>query len=128
MSTFGKNFLAAVIAKKSTVDLLQGGALAHLFKGSEVPVFDFVMKHTKKHGVPPDISTVLMHTGEELPTSVEPPAYYRELMGKRHIDLEMKKAMLKAQDELKALTPEVALATMAGTCLGLGPGVRTARR
>ena len=117
--SFGKNFLAAVIAKKALSEMLHSGQIAHLFKGTEVALFDFVTKHAKKHGAVPEAATVLAHTGEELPTAGEPPSYYLDLMKKRHVELELKKSMLQAQDQLKALAPEDALATMSKACLDL---------
>ena len=117
--SFGKSFLAAVIAKKSASDLLQGGSIAHLFKGSEIPVFEFVAAHAKKYGAVPDVATVLAHTGDELPTALEPPAYYRDLMAQRHVEYELKIAMKKAEGELKGHVPNEALGTLAKTVLDL---------
>ena len=117
--TFGKNFLSAVIAKNAVTELLHGASIKHLFKGSEVALFEFVLAHVKKYGSVPDVATVLAHTDEELPNAVEPASYYRDLMEQRHVELELKKSMLKAQDELKAHAPKEALGTIAETVMQL---------
>ena len=70
-----------MIAKNAVTELLHGASIEHLFKGSEVELFDFVIAHAKKHGALPALATVLAHTGEELPNAPEPPVLLSRLDG-----------------------------------------------
>jgi replicative DNA helicase len=117
--SFGKHFLSALIAKGATSQLIHGGSIKHLFKGSEIPLFEFVFSHTKKHAALPQPETILAHTGEELPKAVEPDSYYLDLMKKRHVEYELKKSMSASADHLKALKHDEALGTMTESVLDL---------
>ena len=121
MATVGKKFLAAVVAKGTVSELLGHGSIEHLFRGNEIPVWDFVRSFVKEYGAVPKPDTILAHAGEELPEAPEPPGYYIDLMQIRHIEYELKAGMKKAGQQLMpdGEGAEAALATVTGTAMEL---------
>ena len=99
--SIGKNFIAAITAAQSLSDFFTFGPIDHLFKGSEVEVWDFVSEFIKKYGELPKAETIQTHTSVALPETAEPAAYYLDLMRIRHQELCIKAAMKKAQDQLQ---------------------------
>ena len=78
--SFGKLMIAALVSEGSLEAMLKQGAIDHLFKGAEPPVWTFVKDFAKKHGALPSIETIKAHTGEVLPKAIEPASYYVEQM------------------------------------------------
>lgn len=98
--SFGKMFVSAVLAEKSVSSLLQFGAIDHLFKASEEPVYQFVREFVKQYQSLPTPETVELHTGETLIPHTEPSAYYHDLMVARHVEFTLRQGMKKANDLL----------------------------
>lgn len=96
----GKKFISACLATGSVAEFLNFGSISHLFKASEVEVYDFVRDFVKEYAKLPEPETIEAHTGESLPSAEEPAEYYFDLMKLRHTELELKKAMKKASDFL----------------------------
>jgi replicative DNA helicase len=119
--TVGKDFLAAVAAKGTISDILQQGPITHLFTGTEVEVWKFVHEFVKKYGSFPTPETIQAHTSIELPTVSEPPAYYRDLMETRYVEMSLKTAMKTASEALQpgAAGASAALGGMTETILKL---------
>jgi len=120
-NSLGHKAIAALLTSGKLPDLLSVGPVNHLFKGSEEPVWEFVLEHCKKFGQLPKIETVEAHTDDELPTAEEPFAYYLEIMGSRHVEQTLKKTMKDAAGYL-GLTgkdPEKALLVMSEAIMQL---------
>lgn len=98
------SFFAALIAGDDVSVLLEMGKIAHLFRGPEVDLYDFVMGFVKDHHKLPHPDTVEKHTGEELGTAPEPPSYYLDLLKKRHVQFTLK-AGIKEIGEVIASDP-----------------------
>src|SRR5262245_43817965 len=98
--SLGKKFLSAVLAESSVTALLQHGPIEHLFKASEIDVFEFVRGFAKQYHKLPTEETIEAHTGEILVQHTEPAAYYFDLLETRHTELELKKAMKASADLL----------------------------
>lgn len=98
--SFGKQFVSAVLAEKSVSNLLQFGAIDHLFKASEQPIYEFVREFVKKYQALPTPDTVELHTGETLIPHAEPSSYYHDLMVARHVEFQLRKGMKAANDLL----------------------------
>ena len=79
-----------MVAKGTVSELLGHGSIEHLFRGNEIPVWDFVRSFVKEYGAVPKPDTILAHAGEELPEAPEPSGYYLDLMQIRHIEYELK--------------------------------------
>lgn len=101
--SIGRMFVSALASQGTVNEYLGYGPIAHLFKGAEVDVFKFVDQHVKKYGSIPKGETIEAHTKQPLMGHHEPPAYYLDLMGKRHVEIAIKKAM---QDSSNLLLPE----------------------
>lgn len=99
--SFGKDFLAAVLAAKSVSAYVSYGDIAHLFQGTEVDVAKFVAGFVKQHASLPGPDTVELHTGQALAPVAEAASYYFDLMELRHVEREVKKALQAANDKLK---------------------------
>lgn len=92
--------LSAIVADASVSKYLGYGSMAHLFKGSEIAVHEFVHAFIKQYGAIPSADTIKAHTQELLTPHKEPAEYYLDLMQVRHIELTVKQAMQKASDLL----------------------------
>ena len=121
MSTFGKNFLAALSSGGSVGDLIHFGAIDHLFKGNEEPVYAFVKDFVKNYGTIPQLDTIESHTGVALAKPAEPATYYFDLMHVRHTEASLKSSMKKAADALQpgGSGSDAALTILSGTVLEL---------
>jgi replicative DNA helicase len=121
MSTLGKKFLAAVVAKGSVADITATGAIQHLFRGSEIPVWGLVRAFVQQYGKVPEAATILAQLGEELPDAPEPPAYYFDLLQVRHVEYELKAALTKAGQQLApgGEGAEAAYKTVIEVCMDL---------
>jgi replicative DNA helicase len=119
--SLGKLFLSAVIAEKSVASLLQHGAIAHLFKASEEPTYEFVREFVKQYQALPTPDTVELHTGETLIPHSEPSGYYFDLLEMRHIELSLRKGLKAASDLLlpENKDPEEALKKVTETVMAL---------
>jgi replicative DNA helicase len=93
-------FISAVIAEGSVAALLQKGPVDHLFKASEMDVYQFVRAFVKDHQALPTPDTIEAHTGDALVKHSEPSSYYFELLELRHIELTLKQGMKVASDLL----------------------------
>jgi replicative DNA helicase len=101
MTTLGKRFIAALVAESSVVGLLEYGAIDHVFRAGEVPLYEFVSAFARKYHALPQPETIEAHTGEELPDAGEPHGYYFDLLELRHIEHSLKRAMKQASDCLQ---------------------------
>ena len=121
MSTFGKDFLAALSGGGSVGDLIHFGAIDHLFKGNEGAVYEFLKEFVKSHGAIPQLETIAAHTGTELVKPGEPPSYYFDMMQTRHTEIALKAAMKKASDALQpgGSGADAALGLVSEAVLGL---------
>jgi replicative DNA helicase len=121
MTTFGKSFLAALSTSGSVGDLIHFGAIDHLFKGNEEPVYAFVKEFVKGHGAIPQLETIEAHTGVALAKPAEPATYYFDLMQTRHTEATLKASMKKAADALQpgGTGSDAALGIMSGAVLEL---------
>ena len=121
MSTFGRDFLAALSGGGSVGDLIHFGAIDHLFKGNEGAVYEFVKEFVKSHGAIPQLETIAAHTGAELVKPGEPPSYYFDMMQTRHTEIALKAAMKKASDALQpgGSGADAALGLVSEAVLGL---------
>lgn len=100
--TAGRKYIGALLASGDMKALLGAGSIRHLFRTSEVELFDFVVAHAKKHGALPNPQTVQAHTKETVAKAEEPPSYYLEIMRARHIELGLKQGMHASSETLKA--------------------------
>lgn len=107
----GKMFLSAILAEKSVSNLLQFGPLDHLFKATEKETYEFVRDFVKQYQALPSEQTIKAHTGQGLVKHLEPSQYYFDMLQARHVELEVKRAMKKANDLLlpENKDPEAAL-------------------
>ena len=119
--SWGKSFISAVLAEGSVSSLLQFGPIGHLFRGSEIEPFNFVIEFVKEYGKLPAPETILAHTSEELTEHVEPAKYYHDAMVQRHMELEVKNALKQAQTFLgvDVKNPEAALKVLAEVVMRL---------
>lgn len=103
--SLGKYFVAAAIADDDIEQFVQHGPIDHLFKNTEVPVFEYVQKFVRKYSKLPSVDTVEKHTGEDIliPDHLEPAGYYFDLLQQRHTEHTLKKAM---EDASKKFLPE----------------------
>jgi replicative DNA helicase len=99
-TTLGKLFLASAVSQGQPATLLSFGDIAHVFTPTEAPLWDFVAGFMKEFGKLPEATTVLVHTGEELPVAAEPPEYYLELLQARHVEREVKRTLKLADGML----------------------------
>ncbi len=90
---------------------LSFGPLEALFRPNEIEAYNFVHDFVKKHAALPTTDTVEAHTSIELTPHTEPATYYLDLLKKRHIEGEVKKAIKQADEHLKTegKDPEAAL-------------------
>ncbi len=93
-------FVSAVLAEGSVAGLLQYGPIDHLFKASEIEVYQFVRAFVKQYQSLPSEETIEAHTGETLVGHLETSAYYFDLLEARHIELEIKRLAKKSTDFL----------------------------
>lgn len=109
--SLGKRFVAAAIKSGSVTEFLGHGNIAHVFRPTELDVFQFVKGFVQHYGALPSEETILAHTGEALMEAKEPAGYYLDLMKERHVELEVKRAMKEANDNLTTENkdPEAAL-------------------
>ena len=96
MSTFGKQFLSAIVAEGSVSSLVKFGPIDHLFRATEIEAYQYVKAFIVAHGKLPTTDTIAKHTGEILGAAAEPASYYFEQMGNRHVDLELRSGMKTA--------------------------------
>jgi replicative DNA helicase len=113
MSTVRK-FISAILHSGKIGEWAQGGSIDYLFKNTELPYFEFVDTHVRKHGTLPHPDTFELHTGAELPEANEPASYYRELLFDRYVELELKSLTKQAGEYLTLdnKKPRQALNTM----------------
>ena len=102
MAGAASNYVAALIGGNDFGALAEAGSLDNLLKEHEKPLLDFVRDFARKHGTFPQAQTVQAHTGIALPTPVEPPSYYLSVLRERHIEHEIKRAVIAVQSKLKA--------------------------
>jgi len=93
-------WLSAVLAENSVAAFLQHGKIEHLFKGTEVEVYEFVRDFVKQYQALPTEETIEKHTGEKLVPHTEPSGYYFDLMEARHIELSLKRTMKEVSNLL----------------------------
>ena len=98
--SIGKMWLSAVLAENSVAAFLQHGKIEHLFKGTEVEVYEFVRDFVKQYQALPTEETIEKHTGEKLVPHTEPSGYYFDLMEARHIELSLKRTMKEVSNLL----------------------------
>jgi len=72
----------------------------HLFKESELPVYEFVRDFVREYGALPTRETLEAHTGEVLPKAEDPPSYYRDVLQQRWVELSLRGAVKEAQQYL----------------------------
>lgn len=110
-TSLGKLFVAALVEEARPATVFSFGQIDHVFLPTEAPVWDFVSGFAKQFGKLPEPDTILAHTGEELPTPKEPPAYYFELLQIRFTERELKRGMKAADGHLGTADkdPEAAL-------------------
>jgi|GEM_PF-2077912 len=96
--SLGKKFIHAALSENNVSSLLTYGKIDHLFRLSELPVYEFVRDFVSSYHKLPSEETILAHTGEELSPATEPAAYYHDLMQLRYQESTMKKAMKDASD------------------------------
>ena len=104
--SYGKSFLAAILAEGSVSALVEYGKIDQLFKASEIDAYAFVREFVLKFGALPTAETIETHTGQMLSPATEPASYYRDQMGKRHIDLTLRQAMKEAHARLTSEVPD----------------------
>jgi replicative DNA helicase len=114
-ASIGRLFVAAVVAAGDISQLLKFGQVGPMLNPTELTLYQFVIEFTKMHGKVPEAETILAHLDEELPDTKEPPGYYLDLLALRQIEIELKKALKKAADQLgtSGKDPEGALDTVA---------------
>ncbi|MCL4743822.1 MAG: hypothetical protein KJZ83_00255 [Burkholderiaceae bacterium] len=117
----GKMFVSAVLAENSVANLLQHGKIDHLFKGTEVELYEFVRDFAKQYQALPSEETIEKHTGETLVQHKEPSGYYFDLMQARHVELSLKKGMKQVSDLLlpENKDPQEALRVITETAMQL---------
>jgi len=96
--SLGKKFIHAVLNENNVSALLEFGKINHLFRLSELPVYEFVRDFVSAYHKLPSEETILAHTGEELSPAQEPASYYHDLLQLRYQESAMKKAMKSASD------------------------------
>lgn len=119
--SFGKLFVSAILAEKSVANLLQFGAIDHLFKASEEPVYQYVRTFVKQYQALPTPETIEMHTGETILPAAEPSGYYHDLLVTRHTETKLRQSMKKAHDLLlpENKDPDAALAEVTAAVMEL---------
>jgi len=121
VSTFGKDFLSAVLAEGTVSGLLQFGPIVNLFRGSEIEPYNFVVGFVKEYGKLPSAETVTKHTQEALTPAKEPSAYYFDLLMLRHQELTIKSAMKEASQfvQVDNKDPEKSIEILATAVMAL---------
>lgn len=104
--SYGKSFLAAILAEGSVSALIQCGKIEMLFKASEVDTYVFVREFVRDYGVLPAADVIETHTGQLLATPSAPALYYLKQMTLRHIDLTLRHAMKEMQAQLTSDAPD----------------------
>ncbi len=119
--SLGKRFIAAVLSQGSTYEFISYGNIAHVFRPSELDVYEFVRGFVKEYGAMPTEETILAHTGEALVEAKEPAEYYLDLLRERHIELTVKKGIKEASENLGTdnKDPEAALQTLTSMVMDL---------
>ena len=119
--SIGKQFISALVASQSVAGMLEFGATDHLFRANEIDSWTFVKGFVKQYGKLPSPDTVEAHTGEEMVAHKEPAAYYFDLMGLRHTEFELKRAMKDATERLHPTNkdPEGALRIITAAAMAL---------
>jgi replicative DNA helicase len=119
--SLGKSFMTALLAGTKASSLVNYGDIAHLFKGNEEAVYAYVHGFVHKYGTLPTADTIELHTGQMLSPATEPPGYYYDLMLTRHTEIELKKTMTTAVEQLQpnAAGAHAAMTTITDTILKL---------
>lgn len=113
MSTVGFKLLSSAIGSGSVSEFVGLGLGDHLFRGSEIELFNFVKNHVMSYGVLPGIETVLEKVGNHsLVDAPEPAEYYLVEAEKRYLQTAIKKMMTDAQELLVKQDPDKAFDTI----------------
>jgi hypothetical protein len=107
MVTYGHHYLAALLAEGKPSTLLKGGAIDHLFLPNEIMAYAFVKDFVEQYHQLPSPDTIFAHLAIELPETVEPSAYYHDIMVDRHTEMELKRAMKLAAEQLSGDTKNI---------------------
>lgn len=109
MSSIGLKLLSSVVGTGSIQEFIGLGLEEHLFRGSEVEVFQFINKHVMSFGVIPSVDTVLEKVGgHALVDASEPPEFYLVEAEKRYIQSALKKMITDTQECLVKQDPDAA--------------------
>jgi len=106
MSSYGKQFLSAILAEGSVSALIQCGKIAHLFKASEADAYQFVREFVREFGKLPPVDVIETHTGQIMAPASAPALYYLKQMTLRHVDLTLRQAMKETQAKLTSESPD----------------------
>jgi len=114
MSKIGTRLLSAVVATGSISEFIKLPLGDHLFYGSEVPLYQCIKNHIKKHGKVPSVTTIEEALGDVLEDTDEPAKFYLEEVNKRYLHTELKAMVMQASEHLKGEDPDKAFTLMLG--------------
>ena len=110
----GTQLLLALAQRADAKEFLRYQLQETMFFGSEVQVFAFVRDHVAKHHQMPHPETLATEFSD-LPTAVEPPAYYLDFVEQRFTHKVLNKTLLEANSLMKDQDSWTALAKVEET-------------
>lgn len=107
--TAGHSLLSSLVYSGDIQQYLKLDLRPHLFKGSEVVLYEFITDHLRKHGKIPAQATVEAHVPDTLVLAEDAPSYYLEELEKRYLHSTLKAAVQECSTLLVGKNAELAL-------------------
>ena len=119
--SLGRDFIHSMVVNESSSVFIGLGDLSHVFRPSELEVYQYVRDFVKKYGSLPTVDTIVSKFGSFSSSGLEPYSYYLDQLNSRHVEISLKKAISKAGVNLgeSQKDPEQALQVLSSAVMDL---------
>jgi hypothetical protein len=103
VSTLGKQLLSSIVQSRDIHQYLQLGLEAYLFRGEEIPFYEYISNHVVKYGAIPDAALIEDQPGLEtaLVLAPQPSKFYLDEVQKQYLGRTLGHMMAEANVLLK---------------------------